>query len=192
MSIEIDKNLTNLISALNELGVTNTEFDPTITRGFNYYTGIVFEIFDTSEDNNRSLLGGGRYNNLTEMFGGDKISGIGFGMGDVTMMDFLTTHNLLTSNITSPTLMILPTDPSKNHEAQKIAHKFRTKGITVATDISEKKLSKKIASASDRIVQYIMVVGNDELETNKFTLKDLVERNEESGTVNQLITKLTQ
>ncbi len=77
-------------------GINNIVFDPSIVRGFDYYTGMVFEVFDTSPENNRSLFGGGRYDNLLELFGVDPVPTVGFGMGDVTMRDFLETHGLPT------------------------------------------------------------------------------------------------
>jgi histidyl-tRNA synthetase len=75
-------------------GLSNVEFDPSIVRGFDYYTGMVFEVFDTNPENKRSLFGGGRYDNLLEIFGVDPVPTVGFGMGDVTIRDFLETHNL--------------------------------------------------------------------------------------------------
>lgn len=85
--------LSEVMKALEEKGI-KTIFDPSITRGFDYYTDMVFEVFDTSPENNRSLFGGGRYDNLLEIFGVDPVPTVGFGMGDVTMRDFLETHNL--------------------------------------------------------------------------------------------------
>jgi len=79
---------------LAEKGITNTEFDANIVRGFDYYTGAVFEVFDTNPENRRALFGGGRYDNLLDMFGVEPIPAVGFGMGDVTIRDFLTTHQL--------------------------------------------------------------------------------------------------
>jgi histidyl-tRNA synthetase len=70
--------------------------DPTLARGQTYYTGIVFEIFDTNTENGRALAGGGRYDNLLELFDVEPIPAIGFGMGDITMRDFLETHHLPT------------------------------------------------------------------------------------------------
>jgi len=90
------KALKSLMPLLNAKGVTNVVVDPKIARGFDYYTGIVFEVFDTHEDNRRSLFGGGRYDNLLEMFGVDPVPTVGFGMGDVTIRDFLETHKLPT------------------------------------------------------------------------------------------------
>jgi histidyl-tRNA synthetase len=66
-----------------------------VVRGFDYYTGLVFEVFDTHPENRRSLFGGGRYNNLVGAFGKDTLNAVGFGMGDVTLENFLRTHELL-------------------------------------------------------------------------------------------------
>ena len=76
-------------------------FDKTIARGFDYYTGMVFEVFDTHAENRRSLFGGGRYDNLLEMFGVDPVPTVGVGMGDITIRDFLETHKLPTT-VSSP------------------------------------------------------------------------------------------
>ncbi|KKW14933.1 MAG: Histidine-tRNA ligase [Parcubacteria group bacterium GW2011_GWA2_50_10b] len=73
----------------------NIVYDESLARGQAYYTGTVFEIFDTNPENPRSLAGGGRYDNLLEMFEVESVPTVGFGMGDITLRDFLETHNLL-------------------------------------------------------------------------------------------------
>ncbi|MEQ1499943.1 MAG: ATP phosphoribosyltransferase regulatory subunit [Parcubacteria group bacterium] len=87
--------LMEITKALEEKGI-KTKFSPEITRGFDYYTDMVFEVFDTNPENPRSLFGGGRYDNLLEIFGVEPVPTVGFGMGDVTMRDFLETHGLPT------------------------------------------------------------------------------------------------
>ena len=82
------------VAALKERGIKNVVIDPEIVRGFDYYTGMVFEIYDTSPENTRSIFGGGRYDGLVSLFGGDAIPCVGFAVGDVTLMDFLETHGL--------------------------------------------------------------------------------------------------
>jgi histidyl-tRNA synthetase len=181
-----------VVDGLRELGIRNVKIDRSIARGFNYYTGTIFEIFDVSGENNRSMLGGGRYDNLTSMFSADPISGIGFGMGDVTMRDFLETHNLLTSSITAPTVMVIPMEANQNLAAQKIAMEIRRKEISVATDIGTRKLGKKISDAAERLVEYIIVVGEDELASGTYTLKNLIEETEMKGTIDELITHITE
>lgn len=190
-TIDPKSNLALVIEGLRKLGITNVKVSPSTVRGFTYYTGTIFEFFDISGENNRSMLGGGRYDNLTALFGGDAISGIGFGMGDVTMRDFLETHDLLTSDITAPTLMVIPTDTERNMQAQVIAQAFREAGISTAVDISTKKVGKKLSDAGEAFVSYALVLGEDEVKTKKYSLKNLAEKEEFKGTLPELIAKLT-
>jgi histidyl-tRNA synthetase len=85
--------LAEVMQKLESIGV-KSKFSPSVTRGFDYYTDIVFEVFDTNPENNRSLFGGGRYDNLLELFGVEPVPTVGFGMGDITFQDFLETHKL--------------------------------------------------------------------------------------------------
>lgn len=179
-----------VLDALHELGINNVIYDSSVVRGFNYYTGTVFEIFDNDPENNRAMMGGGRYDNLTELFGGDPIPGVGFGFGDVTLRNFLESHNLLTASITAPTLMIIPTDASLNISGEKVAQTFRAAGISVATDLSDRKIGKKIAAASDALVDYILVLGEEEIVLQKYTVKKLAEGTETSGTIEQLLDSI--
>lgn len=181
-----------VLEGLKTLGITNAKIDRSIARGFDYYTGTVFEIVDTDPNNNRAMLGGGRYDNLLNMFKDESVTGIGFGMGDVTMRDFLMTHNLLGTHITktAPTLVIIPTDDERNLDAEKIAHIFRQREVKVAVDIGTKKIGKKIADAAARGTIFTLIVGTNELETGIFTIKNLSFETEETGTIDSLLTYL--
>jgi histidyl-tRNA synthetase len=181
--------LTMTKRGLESIGIKNIVFDATLARGFNYYTGTIFEIFDTDPNNNRSLIGGGRYDNLTSLFGGEPISGIGFGMGDVTMRDFLETHDLLKGKVpvTAPTLIVIPMEETLNIEAEKIAHTFRLANVRTSIDLSTKKIGKKIGDASESGVTYILVVGEKETETKIYTLKELATTHETNGSIDDLI-----
>lgn len=180
-----------VLNGLKELGIKNVVVDYSLARGFDYYTGTIFEFFDTSDQNNRALLGGGRYDNLTTLFGGDSVPGVGFGMGDVTMHDFLETHNLLTANVTAPTLIIIPTEETYNLASEKMAQEFRAGGITTAVDLSTRKLSKKLAAAGEKMINYALVIGEDEISKETLVVKNLDEGKEFSGTLAQLIEKLS-
>jgi len=182
--------LKTLITTMNDLHCPIV-FDPTIIRGFDYYTGVVFEVVDLDPENNRAMMGGGRYDNLTEMFGGEPISGIGFGFGDVTLKDFLISHDLMTTDINSVTLAVLPTDPSHNIAAQKVAQAFREAGVATSVDLSAKKVGKKISLAGDNFVDYVLVLGEDEIKNKTYIVKDLMEQSEMTGTIDELIEKLT-
>jgi histidyl-tRNA synthetase len=181
-----------VLGGLRQLGIKNVKIDRSLARGFDYYTGTIFEIFDTDPKNNRSLIGGGRYDNLTQLFGGDPISGIGFGMGDVTMRDFLETHKLLPKDVhvTAPTLIIIPTDANLNLEGEKVAQAFRTAGVRTSVDLSTKKIGKKLSSASDAGAQYVLVVGSDEVASQTFTLKELSTKKENTDSLPALVENI--
>ena len=184
--------LDTIVSGLQSLGITNVRFSPSTVRGFNYYTGVVFEIFDTSPSNNRSLIGGGRYDNLTQIFGGEPIMGVGFGMGDVTMRDFLETYDLIPSHIknSGPQIVVIPLDDNYEIQGEIIAHTIRSLGISTAVDLSDKKLGRKIATAHEEHAQYIIVVGENEVERNTYVLKELATEKETSGTLESIIESL--
>lgn len=190
--VEVEGGTNPVITGLRELGITNVKLDRTIARGFDYYTGTIFEILDTDPENNRAMLGGGRYDNLTSMFGGEAITGIGFGMGDVTMRDFLESHKLLPPHLqtTAPRLSIIPAENENNLASEKIAQQFRNRGIATVVDIGKKKLGKKIADAAESGTQYALVVGETELESGIYTLKNLDMNTTESGTIENLLTLL--
>ncbi len=91
---KIESGTQKILEQLEKKEIKNIKLDSNIARGFDYYTGMVFEVFDTNPENKRSLFGGGRYDNLLEMFGVEPLPTVGFGMGDVTIRDFLETHGL--------------------------------------------------------------------------------------------------
>jgi len=183
-----------VVATLKELGINNVRIDRSRARGFDYYTGTIFEIKDTHPDNNRSLLGGGRYDNLTGLFGGDPISGIGFGFGDVTMRDFLLTHGLMPEEVTytSAALALLPISADQNLAALKIAQDIRATGLSCSVDNSDRKIGKKITAAAEAKVIYSITVGSEEIASGTYTMKHLESGNETSGTIEKLMTHLIE
>ena len=183
-----------VVATLKELGINNVRIDRSLARGFDYYTGTIFEIKDTHPDNNRSLLGGGRYDNLTGLFGGEPISGIGFGFGDVTMRDFLLTHGLMPEEVTytSAALALLPISADQNLAALKIAQDIRATGLSCSVDNSDRKIGKKIAAAAEANVIYSITIGSEEIASGTYTMKHLESGNETSGTIEKLMTHLIE
>ena len=185
-----DSDAKKVIAGLKQLGIHNVSFSASTVRGFNYYTGVVFEIFDTSGENKRSLLGGGRYDNLTELFGGASVPGVGFGLGDVTVRDWLETHNLLTANIGAPDITIMPVESEQNLVAEQVAQELRSAGLRVSVDFSDRKVGKKLSQAAARFVAFALIVGEEEVASQRYTLKNLTEEDEISGTLPELIEQL--
>ncbi|MEK9195753.1 MAG: histidine--tRNA ligase [Patescibacteria group bacterium] len=153
-------------------GVKNIKFVPTIARGFEYYTDIVFEVFDKNPENNRSLFGGGRYDGLVGEFGVEPVPTVGFGMGDVTFQNFLESNNLLPEQTTETDIyMIVIGDVAS--QAQELAQQLRAKCINVAVDLSGRKLDKQIKTADKKCIKYVLFVGESELDSGKFKIKDI-------------------
>ena len=184
--------LNALLAAFADRGMTNVVFDPTVVRGFLYYTGIVFEVFDTNPENSRSLFGGGRYDNLVSLFGGDMIPAVGFGMGDVTLIDFLTTHNLLPQNLTgAPQVFIGTPSESDIGDAQKFAEVLREKSIATLVHISGKSLGDQIKEATRRSIPYFIAYGAQEATSGRVVLKSLIKSTQDEVSIEKAIERLS-
>ncbi len=162
-----------VLQFLADMGILNAVFDPSIVRGFDYYTGIVFEVFDTHPDNNRAIMGGGRYDNLTALFDTEPVVGVGFGMGDVTVRDFMLVRGLLPEYSPRTKVYIAVTAKEYVREALKLAQTLRRENVPSAIDFGEKKLSEQIKTAAKHKIPYLIVVGEDEIKSGQFKIKDL-------------------
>lgn len=161
--------------------ITNIQFDLTIQRGLDYYTGIVFEIFDTNPENSRSLFGGGRYDDLLSVFQAPAIPAVGFGMGDVGIENFLRGHNLI-PRIHSPIhVAVVSVDKSAADAAERLATRLRADGLNTIVDVTERKIGTKVKAASQRGIHYVVTVGEQEIESQRYPLKQL-----HDGTTQQL------
>lgn len=169
-----NSNVQELLDKLSKRGISNVVFDPLVVRGFDYYTGIIFEIFDTSAENPRSLFGGGRYDNLLEIFGVEKIPTVGFGMGDVTIRDALSSRGLLPSGVAPAHIAICTTGPEAFDYASNLASEIRSVGADVVVNYSNRKLGDQISRASKKGIPYVICIGNEEVKSDKFKIKALV------------------
>jgi histidyl-tRNA synthetase len=183
------KKLLDRINALNALGVTNAVFDPHITRGFDYYTGMVFEVFDTNPENARSLFGGGRYDGLVALFGGDPVPAIGFGMGDVTLADFLETHGLALGDATSVPELYIGTPAIEDIPvAQAFAQTLRSEGVRVFVNLTTKGLGDQIKDAVKRGIPHFLAYGSQERTGGSVRIKTL-SSGEEATVVTSAVTE---
>ncbi len=178
--------LQAFMELLADSGIGNAVYDVTLMRGFDYYSGIVFEVFDTHPDNNRSMFGGGRYDGLVGMFGVDPLPTVGFGMGDVTFTNFLAIHELLPTVKTPIDVTIIPIGDIYL-AASKLAAKFRGLGVNVSLDATDRKLEKKLKSLSKQQTRYVLFVGEDELREERYPLKDLVTGKEEKHSLERTV-----
>jgi histidyl-tRNA synthetase len=176
------QNLVRTSESLTDMGIINTIFDPTLMRGFDYYTGLVFEVFDTNPDNARSLFGGGRYDGLVGLFGVQPVPTVGFGMGDVVLADFLDTHDLL-PELAPETQIYIVLAGNVADKVHRIVSELRTDGVNVAVDISGRGIDKQMKTANKKGIPYVMVIGEAELEDGRFKLKDMQTGIEETHSI---------
>lgn len=189
----IDPNaLATTLGELVARGVGNAHFDPTLTRGFDYYTGIVFEIFDTNPENPRALFGGGRYDGLVALFGGEPIPAVGFALGDVTLTDFLTTHGLLPEVQSAPQLYLGTTDQAHATGAEVIASALRKQGIRVFVNLTDKNVGAQVKDALKRGIPYFAAVGDEELQSKTLRLKHLAKNEEHPLAIADIATHIAR
>ena len=179
--------LQKLFDMLEDGGITNAQFDISIMRGFDYYTGVVFELTDTDPENNRSMMGGGRYNGLVGLFGVDPVPTIGFGWGDVTMINFLTSHDLLPT-LPSETEVYAILIGDVYQPAQKLLSTLRSEGLTVAVDASDRKMSAKLKSAVKKNIRFALFIGEDEIKEGRYNLKDLHSETEQTLSPERIVS----
>lgn len=175
------KELSALFEALRETGLDKyCVFDFGIIRGLDYYTGTVFEVFDEAPENNRAMFGGGRYDNLVGLFVKNaNVSGVGFGFGDVTLENFLVTHNLV-PDLGKDALKVLVArfDDVPVEKYMKIAETLRNNGITAGVYTGIKKFGKQIDYAVKGGYTHVVIMGGDELAAGKVKIKSLATREE--------------
>ncbi len=177
--------LKQLLKILQDTSITNAIFDPTLMRGFDYYTDIVFEVFDTDPENNRSMFGGGRYDGLVSLFGVEPVPTVGFGMGDVTIANFLESHNLLPA-LRSETDIYVVSIGNVADQTGHVAKMLRDMEVNVAVDPGSRPADKQIKTADKKGIRYVLFVGEKELASEQFGLKDLQTGTQETHSLERI------
>lgn len=160
-------------------------YDPSIVRGLDYYTGVVFEIFDKHPDNRRALCGGGAFANLLQIFNEEALQGVGFGLGDVTLEDFLRVHGLM-PNLDLPLndIMITFQEDDGFAPSSRLARSLRKAGLKVVTSLEAMKFKKVFPTAEKRGAKFVTLMGSDEISTGKIQLKNLTTKEQHSLDIN--------
>ncbi len=155
-------------------------FDFGIIRGLDYYTGTVFEVFDEAPENNRAMFGGGRYDNLVGLFVKNaKVSGVGYGMGDVTLENFLVTHDLMPDLYTGHHRVLVTRFDDVPYEAyMSLVSDLRRIGVVSTVYLGNKKFGKQIDFAVKDRYTHVAIMGGEELAAGTVKLKALDTREE--------------
>lgn len=179
--------LKKLMEVLEDSRVTNAVFDITLMRGFDYYTDIVFEVFDKHPENNRSMFGGGRYDGLVGLFGVEPVPTVGFGMGDVTLQNFLEAHDLL-PKLRPETDVYVVLIGDVYDKAQKVIAELRDMGANVAVDTTGRKPDKQIKTAVKKGIHYAMFIGEKEIKEEQYVVRNLMTSVEEKHGTSRIVS----
>ena len=168
--------LVRLFSALGAMGVSDyIKFNPSVVRGLDYYTGVVFEAYDVSGEVPRSIMGGGRYNNLLADVGGEPLPATGFAMGDVVITLLLENKGLIPANIVTSPAPVLVTvfDAERFIKSLEFSAELRKAGINVSCYPEAVKLPKQFKYADRMGMKIVIVIGPDEAVSDQVTIKAL-------------------
>lgn len=177
--------LKEVFAGLKEAGVESARFDATLMRGLDYYSGTVFEVFDTHPDNNRSLFGGGRYDGLVGLFGAEPISAVGVAPGNTMIENFLEVHGLLPVDVSKTNAYIVVVGEAFS-QANAVAGQLRAAGLNIEVDITNRKIDKQIKAAVKKNIPWLIFVGAQDAESNQYSLKNVANETEEKLSVEQI------
>jgi len=167
-------------------------FDPGIVRGFDYYTGLIFEVYDNHPENNRALFGGGRYDRLLGIYGKQEVPAVGFGMGDVTLENFIRNHNLAPAEVAHPEgVYITLFSPELFGQGLRIASMLRQGGICAEVALEPtKKFGKQFEIAQKKGRRFALIVGEDEIAKGIVRVKDLQTGEQKDVVESELVSYL--
>jgi len=194
---ESEQGINELSFVLSKFNKQKVKSDPSLVRGLNYYTGIIWEVvLDKENDANNniqigSLGGGGRYDNLTEMFGGRDMSGVGISFGIERIYDVMEELNLFPAEL-GETTKVLFVHFDEASEAYAFEQLQKVRAADIASEIypGKKKLDKQMNYANDKKIPYVVVVGGDEMASGLLTFKNMASGEQEKLTIGEIISKL--
>lgn len=179
--------LETVFNYTNALGLTsaNMVLDITLARGLGYYTGTIIEV---KIDNFPSITGGGRYDDLTGKFGLKDVSGVGISFGADRIYDVLLDHNLYPEFKGDSTQVLFINFGQKEQDyCLPLLFQLRDAGINSEIYPSAAKMKKQMTFANNKGIKYVVLVGSNEMESNKLTVKNMENGEQENLTINELI-----
>ncbi|MFX0030908.1 MAG: histidine--tRNA ligase [Candidatus Hermodarchaeota archaeon] len=187
--------IINFEKLIKEVNISNyCTFSSGTVRGLDYYTGIIYEVFDTGKENIRSIFGGGRYDDLLSIFSDEKITGTGFGMGVYTLSLFLKTYNLIPEEIRekdySDTIYIASVSEELSTYAFEVARIIRDEDFPCMIDYRFKNLKNQISRANELGITIVLIVGPEELSEKKVTIRNMISQEQQMVNLDDLIDEI--
>lgn len=168
------KDIIFLINTLEKLGYKeNIEYSTELIRGFDYYDGSIFEVFDRNPAFSRSLFGGGRYNGLAELFGNQKIPAVGYAPGSPISI-FLDNWNLWPNFDDNKQNYFLPILSDEYFiQTMELAQKLRQEGKILETGVTISDIPKSLSYANKRKIEFVVIYGENEIKNGEYIIKNM-------------------
>lgn len=180
-----------VLSRCKDLGIEDIELDLTLARGLNYYTGAIMEV-KACDVEMGSICGGGRYDNLTGIFGKEGLSGVGISFGADRIYDCLEQLNLFPEELSSQTdVLFVNFGEKESLFAQKTARMLRKKGVKAEVYPDNAKLKKQMNYANDRHIRFVVLAGEEEIRQNEVSLKDMLTGEQQSIPVEEIVSRIS-
>ena len=189
------ENLEKLFEYLEKMGFVKDKdftFNPLVVRGLDYYTSTIFELVD-SENPSLSLAGGGRYDNLIGIFAGSTIPATGLAFGFDRLIETMEAKSLFPKDINAATPQVLVSifSPEFSEESVKVSSRLRKSRINTELYPDETvKMEKQLKYADKRGIQYVVIIGPEEVKNNQITLKNLQSGEQEKLSMEDLVVRL--
>lgn len=166
-------------------------YNPAITRGLDYYTGIVFESFITDKMEFGSVCSGGRYDNLTGLYSKNAVPGVGASFGLDRLLSVLEDKQMLTKKNSVADVIIFNLDDSFIADYYLLAQRMQSAGINCEIVLSKSKLGNQFKLAERHGIRYALIAGGDEFDAERFNLKDIFSAEEKKAiSIEEIITEI--
>jgi len=184
--------LKRLLTLLGQVGLGGfATFDITVVRGLSYYTGTVFEVRDAGASL-RAICGGGRYDSLLSSYGGESVPAIGFGFGDVVILELLADLNLLPQLTQEMDFAVIPFSEAEIPLALELSQRLRRAGFRCDADYSLKKLKRALQRAEAVGVHQAVLLMPDELKQGLVVLRDMAKRKETRVPLAEVVSRASE
>ncbi len=179
-----------VLSRCKDLGIENVDLDLTLARGLNYYTGAILEV-KAADVAIGSICGGGRYDNLTGIFGKEGLSGVGISFGADRIYDCLEQLELFPEELSAQTdILFVNFGEMESLEAQKVARKLRSKGLKAEVYPENAKLKKQMNYANDKHIRFVALFGEEEIKQGKISLKNMLSGEQSMLSVEEIESRI--
>jgi histidyl-tRNA synthetase len=179
--------LTEYVGILGDMGLGDyVQVDLTIVRGLAYYTGIVFELFDTHGEL-RAICGGGRYDRLLELVGGEPLPAVGFGMGDVVLGELLVDRGLAPAYVRAVDYALVIIGDEQRPLAYRLAHQLRERGCSVLFALRDQAVRKQFKAAETEGAARVLVLGPDEASRGTVKVREMATGEEREVSIADVI-----